>query len=68
MHGQILPLRDHYVQEHATFVKAIHVELSYKGRNICMLEVLSEEVSKEHKHVTSAIPTQELLRIQKMAT
>jgi hypothetical protein len=34
-----------------TFVKAIHVELSYKGRNICMFEVLSDSVSKKHLHL-----------------
>ena len=64
----MLPLAAQKIQEDATFVKAIHVELSYKRRNVCMLEILSERVSEEETHLTSEIPTQELLRIQKMAT
>jgi hypothetical protein len=53
-----------------TFVEAIHVELPYERRYICMFEILSVGVSEERRrHVTqSATPTQELLRIQKMAT
>lgn len=47
--GQILLCQAVKFQESATFVKAIHVELSYKRRNVCMLEVLSERVSKEHR-------------------
>jgi hypothetical protein len=48
----MLPLAMNEMQEYATFVKAIHVELSYKRRNICMLEVLSENVSEKYRHIS----------------
>jgi len=51
MHGQILHHQADKLQECATFVKAIHVELSYERRNICMLEILSERVSEDDRHI-----------------